>query len=109
MTRKDYIIIARALRNTYTDACESGQEAIVIEAILKTAFTIASELIEDNPRFNGWHFMDVIRGNKDLNSHPPKGDSRTMEHGRISPERSARVIASAVSLQATKKQLGVRS
>lgn len=105
MTRKDYIILARALRSSYTNACETRQSPEVLEAILKTAFTVCGELAEDNSRFNGWHFMDVVRGNKSLESRPPRGDSRTMEHGRITPERAARVIDSCLSLAKTRGEV----
>jgi hypothetical protein len=92
MTRKDYIIIARVFRDSYRNACDTEQPAESLEAILRTAYSMASELAEDNSRFNGWHFMDVVRGTKDINSHPPKGDSRTMIHGRVSPERATRAV-----------------
>jgi hypothetical protein len=72
MTRKDYIILARALNSTYRSACESKQSADVLEAILRTSYSVASELSEDNPRFNGTHFMQVVRGVKDLNSRPSR-------------------------------------
>jgi hypothetical protein len=83
MTRKDYIRIARALRTTYSSACESGQSADAIEGVLRAAYSIASELAEDNPRFNAWHFLDVVRCVKALESRPPRNDSRSMEHGRM--------------------------
>lgn len=82
MTRKDYIIIARALNQTYKSACESKQSADVLEAILRTSYSVASELADDNSRFNGHHFMDVVRGVKAIDSRPPRGDSRRMIHGR---------------------------
>jgi hypothetical protein len=83
MTRKDYIRIARALRATYSSACESGQSADAIEGILRSAYSVASELAEDNPRFNAWHFMDVVRRVKALESRPPRNDSRSLQHGRL--------------------------
>ena len=73
MTRKDYIIIARALRQTYQTACESKQSPCVLEAILRTAYSVASELASDNLRFNGQHFMAVVRGCKPLESRPSSG------------------------------------
>ena len=72
MTRKDYIIIARALRRTYKTACESKQSPCVLEAILRTSYSIASELAGDNPRFNGQHFMAVVRNCKPLESRPAR-------------------------------------
>ena len=83
MTRKDYIRIARALNQTYPSACETHQSADTLEGILRSAYSIAAELIEDNPRFNGWHFMDVVRGVKSVESRPPRNDSRSMQHGRL--------------------------
>jgi hypothetical protein len=83
MTRKDYIRIARALNSTYSSACETKQSADTLEGILRTAYSIAAELVEDNSRFNAWHFLDVVRGVKAIESRPPRGDSRAMEHGRL--------------------------
>jgi hypothetical protein len=72
MTRKDYIIIARALNSTYRSACESKQSPDVLEAILRTSYGVASELAADNSRFNGQHFMQVVRGCKALDSRPAR-------------------------------------
>jgi hypothetical protein len=77
MTRKDYIILARALNSTYRSACESKQSADVLEAILRTSYSVASELAADNSRFNGEHFMQVVRGVKDLNSRPSRNGVRS--------------------------------
>jgi hypothetical protein len=107
MTRKDYIRIARPLRTTYSTACGTHQPAERLEGILRAAYSVASELADDNPRFNGWHFMDVVRGNKALESHPPRGDSRTMEHGRITPERETRTIDACFNLARVRN--GVRN
>jgi len=82
MTRKDYIRLARALRTTYVTACGTNQPAETLEGILRSAYSVASELADDNPKFNGWHFMDVIRGVKTLESRPARGDSRRTVHGR---------------------------
>jgi hypothetical protein len=72
MTRKDYIIIARGFRATYSSACESRQSAETLEGILRSAYSVASELANDNPRFDGKHFMDVVRGMKGLESRPSR-------------------------------------
>lgn len=72
MTRRDYIRIARAFNETYTSACQTRQSAEALEAILRSACSVASELADDNPRFNGHHFMDVVRGEKPLHSHPTR-------------------------------------
>jgi hypothetical protein len=74
MTRKDYIIIARALNTTYRTACENRQSADVLEAILRTSYSVASELSADNTRFNGEHFMQVVQGCKALQSRPARGE-----------------------------------
>jgi len=83
VSRQDYIRIARALNATYRSAIETKQSADVLEAILRTAYSIASELAEDNSRFNAHHFMDVVRGCKEITSHPPRNDSRSMQYGRL--------------------------
>jgi hypothetical protein len=72
MTRKDYIRIARGLRTTYTSACDSQQCPEALEAILRCAYSIAGELAADNARFNGQHFMQVVRGCKALESRPAR-------------------------------------
>jgi hypothetical protein len=70
MTRKDYILIARGFRTTYQTACESRQPAETLEGILRSAYSVAGELAQDNQRFDGKHFMDVVRGVKALESRP---------------------------------------
>lgn len=83
MSRQDYIRIARALNAMYRSAIETKQSADVLEAILRSAYSVASELADDNPRFNAHHFMDVVRGCKEATSRPPRGDSRSMQYGRL--------------------------
>jgi hypothetical protein len=77
MTRKDYITIARALNSTYSSACDSHQSPDVLEAILRTSYSVASELAKDNSRFNGTHFMQVVRGCKALESRPSRNEARS--------------------------------
>ena len=72
MTRKDYILIARGFRTTYHTACESKQPAETLEGILRSAYSVAAELAQDNHRFDGKHFMDVVRGVKALESRPSR-------------------------------------
>jgi hypothetical protein len=69
MTRKDYIIIAEALRVSYLSplATEQGKKAIE-----STAAEIADSLRRDNSRFNFAHFMAVVRGEKELLSRPSR-------------------------------------
>ncbi len=71
MTRKDYILIARALRETIAEAQDwtrPNWRAAVIEASHK----IASQLECENPRFDYAHFLAVVRGEKALTSRPPR-------------------------------------
>lgn len=72
MTRKDYIRIARALNSTYTSACETKQCGESLEAILRASYSVASELADDNARFNAQHFMGVVRGDKAPTSRPAR-------------------------------------
>ena len=73
MTRKDYILIARALKDarmlygSYQYQKEAWQTAVEFAALL-----IADRLTDDNPRFSRTHFLLVIRGEKPLESRPPR-------------------------------------
>jgi hypothetical protein len=69
MTRKDYILIARALNYSYRTA---GMSTPAIDAIDFAAASIANELGRENPRFNQNHFLAVVRGEKALESRPPR-------------------------------------
>jgi hypothetical protein len=66
MTRKDYILIAGALRDAIQDSKSP-------EAVMEVAPHIAGYLKDDNCRFDYGHFLAVVRGEKDLNSRPPRG------------------------------------
>ena len=75
MTRKDYILIARELRRTLSDAeswYENGKRPNGCETIKWAAEGIANGLADDNPRFNRDHFLAVVRGEKALKSRPPR-------------------------------------
>ena len=75
MTRKDYILIANALRKTreaFQSHIDGGPAMLVIE---EAANKLAVEMVIDNPRFNGAHFLSVVRGEKDLNSRPARRQS----------------------------------
>ena len=75
MTRKDYILIAEALRTTWKE--EVNQEDVTEERVFfDTAENIVSALQKDNPRFNREHFLAVVRGEKDLNSRPARTKSK---------------------------------
>jgi|GEM_PF-3250040 len=80
MTRKDYIIIAEALRVTYhrEQIGEEGNEPYASNAVILAACEIADSLQRDNNRFNREHFLAVIKGEKKLQSRPsrsPKVDN----------------------------------
>ena len=68
MTRKDYILIAEALRNVYNAYPASTERG----AIDSAASEIAYSLEQDNSRFNREHFLAVVRGEKDLHSRPSR-------------------------------------
>jgi hypothetical protein len=71
MTRKDYILIANALREALTDGVGGANENEK-EGIHIAASHLANALPYDNPRFNSEHFLSVVRGEKDLNSKPAR-------------------------------------
>ncbi len=67
MTRRDYIHLARALMQTVERyEMDDGRR----QAVLLAARAIANECQLDNPRFNTDHFLTVVRGERDLHSHP---------------------------------------
>ncbi len=66
MTRKDYILIARALRGARI-VC-TVQEAK--DGVDYAALNMVTELSRDNPRFDRDHFLAVVRGEKALTSRP---------------------------------------
>jgi hypothetical protein len=68
MTRKDYILIASALRDARKRAVMPGEK----DGIDYAAMTVANHLHLENPRFNQPHFIAVVRGEKDLNSRPSR-------------------------------------
>jgi len=73
MSRQDYIRLAEALRyglgSLQADGFTRAESAKAQEHF---AAHIAEALAADNPRFNREHFLDVVRGEKDLNSRPLK-------------------------------------
>ena len=76
MTRKDYILIARALQDAYTadgDAFKRrGGGNHFHDGVTASADYLASVLEQDNPRFDRDHFLAVVRGEKALTSRPPR-------------------------------------
>lgn len=65
MTRKDYVLLAEALRIVHR-RYGVGTKRVVEE----TAQEIADALAADNSRFDSDHFLAVVRGEKDLHSRP---------------------------------------
>jgi len=81
MTRKDYILIAEALRvQRYqaeleiTNASEDDKDFACgrAEGIDAVVMEICDSLKRDNSRFNQDHFLAVVRREKDLKSHPSR-------------------------------------
>lgn len=78
MTRKDYIIIASALRDVYQAEQKASEtlnlhNSCAVQTVDRTANNVAIALGLDNSRFDHDHFMAVVRGEKDINSHPKRG------------------------------------
>jgi hypothetical protein len=71
MTRKDYIIIAQALR-TSLDLSLDVHSTTNPQAVLTVTNAIACALAKDNPRFNREHFFAVVQGHKSLTSRPSR-------------------------------------
>lgn len=76
MTRKDYILIATALRQALKTEIEvHGESGETAGGVRLAASTVASYLGSENARFNREHFLAVVRGEKDLNSRPARRKS----------------------------------
>lgn len=75
MTRKDYILIAGALRRQFEHSLDVHMPTNP-QAVLQVADGIACALATDNRRFNREHFIAVVRGEKSLTSHPPRHSAR---------------------------------
>jgi hypothetical protein len=77
MTRKDYIVIAEALRITLNktridEKAEGGTFPHAMSGVMAASEEIADALARDNHRFNKQHFLAVIRGKKALMSRPSR-------------------------------------
>ena len=72
MTRKDYILLARALHERLDFERNVKTNKTPVEAIYVTARRISDALRADNPRFDREHFLAVVRGEKALESRPPR-------------------------------------
>jgi hypothetical protein len=66
MTRKDYIIIAEALRVSRKMVATDE----MVRGIDDAVESLTINLKTDNPRFDKPHFVAVVRGEKDLRSRP---------------------------------------
>jgi len=79
MTRKDYIVIAEALRvslhreRTLPYGNGDNRSAEAQQAVLDVACEVADALKRDNSRFNREHFLAVVRGERELHSRPSRG------------------------------------
>jgi len=71
MTRKDYIILAEALRIPSNSFSKPGYEREA-SGVSCAALAVCDALERDNSRFNREHFLAVVRGKKDLHSHPSR-------------------------------------
>lgn len=69
MTRKDYILIAGALKNALNLTNGNCHHR---DGVRDTAYQIAVALESDNPRFDRDHFLAVVRGERDINSRPSR-------------------------------------
>ena len=77
MTRKDYIVIASALRDAYQKEEMNNKHAVQgepirtsMQALEVASCSIATALGVDNHRFDRDHFLAVVRGEKSLTSRP---------------------------------------
>jgi len=85
MTRKDYIAVAQVLHDAFTD-CRNTEVTAIREAckedahgwycrkieVERIADGIAAVMAIDNPRFDREHFLAVVRGERELQSRPPR-------------------------------------
>lgn len=78
MTRKDYTLIAEALRDVVSSVGDS--DTALLNAyrygMVKSAEAIAVRLASDNPRFDRKHFLAVVRGERELGSKPEREKQR---------------------------------
>ena len=77
MTRKDYIVIAEALRITVKrtridEKAEGGTYPHATSGVMAASEEIADALARDNHRFNKQHFLAVVSGERDLHSRPSR-------------------------------------
>lgn len=74
MTRKDYILIASALRIARKDAPELAvlelHKELTLHGVNVAVERIADAIKASNPAFDREHFLAVVRGEKEVNSKP---------------------------------------
>ncbi len=71
MTRRDYILLADALRIPANSMSKPTYER-ELSGVQMAALAIADALERDNSRFNREHFLSVVHGEKDLHSRPSR-------------------------------------
>jgi hypothetical protein len=77
MTRKDYIILAEALRVQFRDSTNHPSPMSTEgDGVFIAACALADSLQRDNSRFNREHFLAVVRGEKELHSRPSRNGVR---------------------------------
>lgn len=69
MSRKDYILIASALRTQYEDS-EHSPMSDRAYGVLGSAMEIADALKRDNVKFDREHFLAIVKGDRDIESRP---------------------------------------
>ena len=79
MTRKDYILIAEVLRIEFLNAGYQEFE----ECIMNVSREMADMLHRDNPRFDREHFLAVVRGERELQSRPPRKSLEERVNGKM--------------------------
>lgn len=83
MTRKDYIRIARALiyARMRADARDADRERDwSLAGVFFAADYIAGELERDTRGFDREHFLAAVRGEKSLESRPPRRKEASCQH-----------------------------
>jgi hypothetical protein len=72
VTRKDYLLIAKALRKAYRIAGDRPMPyaSDIMQNVESVSIMLADALAADNPRFDREHFLAVVRGERELNSKP---------------------------------------
>lgn len=73
MTRKDFILLAGALRDQFQQSTDNPSRlSTEADGVFIAACALADALQRDNSRFNREHFLAVVRGDKDLHSRPSR-------------------------------------